>query len=321
MADPSPDGAVTLYQRLAGELAAQIRGGALRPGAQLPTVRAMAAERGLDPNTVNRAYRLLAQLGLVEAHARRGTVVRGLGAPTAGVDDLAPGALTCAGSHDFGLDLLTRELRAAGVAMTLRPGGSTAGLRELAAGRADLAGCHLLDDDGQGYNRDAVARLLPGRRLRLITLIEREQGLIVRRGNPRGLRAVADLAQPGVRLVNRQPGSGTRALLDRLLAAEGLPGAAVAGYERELPTHLAVAAAVAGGSADVGLGVAAAARALELDFVPLAHERYELALPEERLDAPWFGPLIETLAAPRFRSAVEALGGYDTTYTAWIRSI
>lgn len=309
-----------LYRQLADELAGMIVRGELREGQRLPTVRALAAERGLDRNTVNRAYHVLARRGLVVSHSRRGTVVRRQSAPPAPAPDAPAPTIVCAGSHDFGLDLLARELRGAGLHMTIRHGGSTAGLRELAAGRAHLAGSHLLDDDGAGYNRDALARLLPGRRVRLVTLAEREQGLIVPRGNPRRLREPADLARPGLRLANRQAGSGTRALLDRLLAAAAMPGEAIAGYERELPTHLAVAAAVAAGSADVGLGVAAAARALQLDFIPLASERYDLILPEESLDAPWFGPLIETLAAPRFRAAVEALGGYDATYTAWIRT-
>lgn len=311
----------SLYEQLADELAAAIRRGDWQPGQRLPTVRALAAKRGLDPSTVNRAYQALAQLGLVEAHARRGTIVRGALPPEPRAGDDAAMPVACACSHDFGLGLLARQLRAAGVDLRLRPEGSTAGLCELAAGRARLAGCHLLDDDGRGYNHDAVARLVPGRRLLLVTLVERAQGLIVPPGNPLALRSVVDLAATGARLANRQVGSGTRALLDRMLAAEGLGGAALVGYERELPTHLAVAAAVAGGSADAGLGVAAAAQALRLDFLPLAYERYDLVLPEESLSAPWFGPLIETLAAPRFHTALATLAGYDTTHTAWIRSV
>ncbi|NWG20715.1 MAG: GntR family transcriptional regulator [Chloroflexi bacterium] len=310
-----------VYERLAGELAAAIRRGDWRPGQCLPTVRALAAERGLDPNTVNRAYRMLAQLGLVEAHARRGTVVRTLACPaTTG----APGEarhISCDCSHDFGMNLLARQLQDAGVALELRICGSTAALRALASGETQLAGCHLIDDDGQHYNHDAAARLLPGRPLRIITLAERSQGLIVRQGNPLAIRSIADLARPGIRLANRQSGSGTRVLLDRILAAHGLTGAELNGYDRELPTHLAVAAAIASGSADVGFGVAAAAYALELDFFPITSERYELVLHEGSLDAPWFGPLIETMASPRFHTALKALGGYDTSYTAWIRSI
>lgn len=309
-----------LAKHLADELAAAIRRGELQPGQRLPTIRKLAAERRLDVTTVNRAYQELARLGLIESRSRRGTVVRSATPPPRLTPDGAAYAVTCVCSHDFGIDLLGRQLRSLGVSLSLHPDGSMAGLRGLAAGHADLAGSHLLDDDGNDYNNDAVARLLPGRRLLLITFVEREQGLIVRSGNPLGLRSIADVARTGARLANRQPGSGTRTLLERLLAAERLPGAAIVGYERELPTHLAVAAAVAGKSADVGLGVAAAAQALGLTFVPLSRERYDLVLPEEHQDAAWFGPLIETLAAPGFQSAIRALAGYDTARTAWMRS-
>jgi putative molybdopterin biosynthesis protein len=312
--------ATPLYQQIADELAAMIRSGELAVGSRLPTVRAFAAERGVDVNTVNRAYQLLAQQGLVESHARRGTCVRSgavaLDTPSGGALDLR-----CAGSHDFCLDLLARHLRPAGVRLTTEVTGSMGGLQALAAGRAALAGCHVLDSDGAGYNHDAVARRLPHRPVRLITLIEREQGLIVPRGNPRRISTIVDLAQPGIRLVNRQIGSGTRILFDRLLDQSRVPAHELAGYERAVDTHLAVAAAVAAGSADVGLGIAAAARALDLDFVPLVHERYDLVLLAESLGQPWFGPLIETLAAPRFRSAAEALGGYDGAHTGWFHHV
>jgi putative molybdopterin biosynthesis protein len=205
------------------------------------------------------------------------------------------------------------------VRLELRPSGSSAGLLALAAGEAQLAGTHLLDDDGAGYNQSAVRRALPGRDVRLVTLVERQQGLIVPRGNPLGLRGAQDLARPRLRVVNRQPGSGTRRLLDALLAQAGVRPASLAGYNREVETHLAAAAAVAAGSADVALGVAAAARALDLSFVPLASERYELALLAESLAAPWFGPLIEALASPAFRAEAEALGGYSAAHSAWIR--
>ncbi|MFL5807810.1 MAG: substrate-binding domain-containing protein, partial [Roseiflexaceae bacterium] len=269
-------------------------------------------------NTVNRAYQLLARQGLVESHARRGTVVCAGAVSLAASTDGAT-EVRCVGSHDFCLDLLARQLRPAGVQLTIHVTGSVAGLQALAAGRAMLAGCHLLDSDGTDYNHDAVARQLPRQSTRLITLIEREQGLIVPRGNPRRLRIVADLAQPALHLINRQTGSGTRLLFDRLLAQAGIAPDDLAGYDRVAETHLAVAAAVAAGSADVGLGIAAAARALDLDFVPLVQERYDLVLLSESLTQPWFGPLIETLAAPQFRTAAEALGGYDGTHTAWIR--
>jgi molybdate-binding protein len=309
----------SIYRPLADELAQAIRVGRWRPGERLPTVRALASERGLDPSTVNRAYQQLVAEGLVEARGRQGTLVRAQAGPADALAAMPGASLRCAGSHDFALGLLARHLRPHDLRLELALTGSSAGLRALAAGQAQLAGTHLLDDDGIGYNRDAVDRLVPGRALRLLTLFEREQGLLVARGNPLGLRNISDLAQPGVHLVNRQAGSGTRVLLDRLLSAAGIPGDAISGYAREVTTHLEVAAAVAGGSADVGLGIGAAARALDLGFIPLIRERYELVLPDESLAAPWFGPLIETIASPAFRAETEALGGYDLAYSAWMR--
>ncbi|NTU83399.1 MAG: GntR family transcriptional regulator, partial [Chloroflexales bacterium] len=182
-----------IYWKLAHEFAARIREGAVEAGAALPTVRALAEERGIDRNTVTRAYALLAAWGLVTADGRRGTRVCMPPLPALAV--LPPGAATlvrCAGSHDFCLDVLARLLRTRGVQLEAQPTGSTAGLEALAAGEAQIAGTHLLDDDGAGYNQSAVRRTLPGRDVRLVTLIERQQGLIVPRGTPLGLRAAQD---------------------------------------------------------------------------------------------------------------------------------
>lgn len=323
MSQPSPqDAATPLYRRLADELAARIRAGELAPDAPLPTVRELAAERGVDRNTVARAYGLLASWGLVAASGRRGTRVRRPALPAlaeAASDAGVP--VRCAGSHDFCLDVLARMVRPAGVRLLLSPTGSSAGLRALALGEAQLAGAHLLDDDGAGYNASAARRALPGRELALVRLVERWQGLIVPRGNPLGLRSADDLLRPGLRIVNRQQGSGTRCLLDALLTRRGASPTGVAGYEREVATHLAAAAAVAAGGADVALGVAAAARALDLSFIPLVGEQYDLVLLAESLAAPWFGPLIEALASPLFRAEVEALGGYDASHSAWTRRV
>lgn len=317
-----PSGYRPLYRRLADEFAVRIRDGALPPGATLPTVRALAEERGIDRNTATRAYALLAAWGLVTMGGRRGTRVRTPTSPRL-PEPTQDGAVAvrCVGSHDFCLDVLARLLRPTGVRLDILPAGSTAGLLALATGDADLAGTHLLDDDSTGYNHAAVRRLLPGRDVRLLTLVERQQGLIVPRDNPHGLCAVEDLARPGLQLINRQPGSGTRRLLDAFLTRAGLRPADLAGYGREVETHLAAAAAVAAGSADVALGVAAAARALDLGFVPLTSERYDLVLLAHSLQAPWFGPLIETLASPAFRAEAEALGGYNAAQSAWIRRV
>jgi putative molybdopterin biosynthesis protein len=146
-----------------------------------------------------------------------------------------------------------------------------------------------------------------------VRLVHREQGLLVAPGNPLGLSGVADLARPGLTYVNRQRGAGTRVLLDYELARSGIDPADVVGYEREEPTHLAVAAAIASGRADCGMGVLAAARAFGLDFVPVTREPYDLVLERDALGLPLLAPFWDLLQSPVFRSAVEDLGGYETT--------
>jgi len=225
----------------------------------------------------------------------------------------------CLGSHDFCLDLLARRLRATSpkVRLICTAAGSTAGLIAVGAGEAHLAGIHLLDPATGDYNRPFVNRLVPDVAIRLVTLVHREQGLIVQRGNPLKLYDVADLARPGVRFADRQAGSGTHLLLDHLLGQCGLTLEQVT-LTRELTTHLAVAAAVASGAADAGLGVRAAASALDLDFVPLATERYDLAFRRADETAPWLAALLETLASPALRADIEGLEGYDASHIAWM---
>ena len=146
----------------------------------------------------------------------------------------------------------------------------------------------------------------------MVRLAHRAQGLIVAPGNPLGLAGIEGLAREGVRYVNRQRGAGTRVLLDHELARRSLDAEAVRGYEREEPTHLAVAAAVAAGRADAGLGVLAAARAFDLGFVPVADEPYDLVLARSDFDSDLLAPLWALLGSADFRVQVEALGGYDT---------
>ena len=145
----------------------------------------------------------------------------------------------------------------------------------------------------------------------VIRLVHREQGLLVAPGNPLGLGGIEDLASPGVRYVNRQRGAGTRVLLDHLLSQLGIAPDSITGYAREEPTHLAVAAAVAAGRADAGLGIMAAAAPFGLDFVPVAREPYDLVVAPGALDGPQLAPLWSLLRDPGFQASVEALGGYS----------
>lgn len=219
-------------------------------------------------------------------------------------------ALVAQGSHDLTLDLICQELARRGRRLTSTNVGSLGGLLALRRGHAHLAGCHLIDPESGEYNLAYVRRYLPERAILLLRLVERVQGLVVAEGNPLGLRELADLAAGGVRYVNRQQGAGTRVLLDYELERGGISSKQIDGYEREEFTHLTVAAAVASGSADAGLAIQAAAEALDLGFVPLFEERYDLAVPREIYDSEKFLPLLELLADPEFQSTVAALPGY-----------
>jgi putative molybdopterin biosynthesis protein len=218
------------------------------------------------------------------------------------------------GSHDLVLDLAASALRERDPRLTLASSnvGSLGGLMAVRDGLCHLAGSHLLDPATGAYTLPYVDRLLPDHDTAVIRLVHRAQGLLVAPGNPLGLAGIEDLVRPGLRYVNRQRGAGTRVLLDHELAQRGIEPAEVHGYEREEHTHLAVAAAVAAGRADCGLGVLAAAHAFELDFVPIAREPYDLVLWRSTVEEPLLDPLWELLAAPDFRKAVEGLGGYDT---------
>jgi putative molybdopterin biosynthesis protein len=219
------------------------------------------------------------------------------------------------GSHDLVLDLLAQFLaeRAPGMRLTSANAGSLGGMVALRRGEAHLGGSHLLHPQTGEYNVAYVQQYLPDRPVALITLTRREQGLIVAHGNPKRIVGLADLARADVRYVNRQRGAGTRVLLDYRLGELGIDPAGVQGYEREEVTHLAVAAAVAGGVADCGLGIRAAARALELDFAPVEWERYDLVIPREYYASALLAPLLALLHDETFRAAVRELPGYDPT--------
>ena len=220
------------------------------------------------------------------------------------------------GSHDLALDLLSNALarRTPGASLASANVGSLGGLLALARGEAHLAGTHLLDEGTGEYNVSYIQRHLAGRSVVLVHLAGRVQGLIVPPGNPRQITSLADLARPDVQFVNRQRGSGTRVLLDYKLRELGLNARSVRGYEREQYTHLAVAADVASGAADAALGILAAARALNLEFVPLFNEQYQLVIPREHYDSAVLAPLRAIIRGEEFRQEVNALGGYDVTH-------
>lgn len=218
------------------------------------------------------------------------------------------------GSHDLTLDLLAQYLAERGGGLSSANVGSQGGLVALRRGEAHLAGSHLLDPETGEYNVSYVRRYLPETPVVLITLVGRDQGLIVPAGNPKGLFTLADLYREDVRFVNRQRGAGTRVLLDYELGKLAFKTRGIQGYDFEEYTHLAVAAAVASDAADCGLGIAAAARALGLDFVPLFKERYDLVIPRAHYDSALLQPLLAVLEDPRFRAEVAQLSGYDVRH-------
>ncbi len=219
------------------------------------------------------------------------------------------------GSHDLTLDVLADHLRRQYPHLTLASSnvGSYGGLLALGRGEAHLAGSHLLDETSGEYNVDFIRKLLPEQRMVVLGFVGRTQGLIVPQGNPRQIATLHDLARPDVAFINRQRGAGTRVLLDYHLRQLGIDPRHIQGYERQEFTHLAVAAAVKSGAADCGLGILAAARALDLDFIPLDEERYDLIIPRNFYHSELLQPLLAVIRSDPFRTAVEGLGGYRTS--------
>jgi putative molybdopterin biosynthesis protein len=224
-------------------------------------------------------------------------------------------SLLAVGSHDMLLDLLSDFLnrRLPGSSLSSAHVGSLAGLMALKRGECHLAGTHLIDEQTGEYNLSWLSRFFAEGEVALVHLASREQGLIVPKGNPKGLSGLRDLAHGDLLFINRQRGSGTRQLLDFLLKREALAVEGINGYHRELYTHLAVAAAVKTGGADVGLGILAAAKALDLDFIPIASERYDLAVRPEVFRMPQMEALLEIVREEAFRAEVQRLGGYDVS--------
>jgi len=219
------------------------------------------------------------------------------------------------GSHDNILDLLASFLMRHDPAYRLASShvGSMGGLAALADGSALFAGSHLFDLESGDYNFPFLDKYLSGVPLAVINLAVRQQGLILAKGNPKKIAGVGDLGRVGIRFVNRQRGAGTRILFDWSLTRAGITPERVTGYDFEEFTHMAVAVNVQSGAADCGMGIFAAAKALGLDFIPVARERYDLVIPEAYLDDPRVRAMLEIIADPAFTSRVNALGGYETS--------
>jgi molybdate-binding protein len=302
-----------MVQTLTQTLASQIADGRWPAGSAMPSTRALAAELGCAPGTVARAYGELREAGLIAGRDRARARVEPGSRPRARWWLAGGRRLRLAGSDDPALDAL---IRAAGEAVEVvaGPRGSVRGLEAIARGQADACALHLVHAESGRYNDPYVRRLLPGEPIVLVHLWRREVGLVVARGNPLGLRGVADLARR--RVAWRARGSGSRLLLERLLAEAGVETLPESGEPAD--SHLAVAAAVAAGAADAGLAVRAVAEACELDFAGIAVEPFELAMRQEAVGSA--AGLLARLRDPAFADRVSALGGYDLTDSGTQRS-
>jgi excisionase family DNA binding protein len=229
--------------------------------------------------------------------------------------------LLAAGSDDPSLGIL-QELYIKNRAPTsffLATVGSSAGLEAIRDGVADLALAHLLDQATGEYNLPYLREIIPSGAT-AVSLFNRELGLVVRAGNPLGLRKLPDLVRTGLRIINRQKGSGTRVYLDQELARLGIEPNQIDGYEQHVVTHLEVGLKVLQGEADTGLATRAAARLLGLDFSPLTQERFDILIVKDRFFSRGVQALIEIVCSREFRTRVEALGGYDTSDSGRIQA-
>lgn len=227
------------------------------------------------------------------------------------------------GSHDLCISWIATHFDDIANGCTLTPefSGSLGGLIALAQGKADLAGCHLWDEESDTYNIPFIKRLLPGRVTALVTLAHRRLGLIVPAGNPAGITSLRDLTRSGLQFINRQPGSGTRVWLDAQIRKLNITAVDINGYQNEKNTHSKIAQAIADNQADFGLGLEAAARSYGLGFIPLVLERYDLVIPKEAYTIPAIQGLVKWLASHAAKQEISSLAGYDTHLTGqmeWI---
>jgi putative molybdopterin biosynthesis protein len=221
--------------------------------------------------------------------------------------------LTVIGSHDITIDILADEIRRQGQNIRISSAnvGSLGGILAVRNGLCHMAGTHLLDPETGEYNIPYIKKYLKGHKVRLFHLVMREQGLIVSKGNPKSIQGIKDLVREDILFMNRQAGSGTRVLLDDQIKRLGIESGRIKGYDQEEFTHMAVAVDVLSGAADCGMGIYAAAKALDLDFVAVAQEQYDLIVPAHLADQEPLRLVLATIRSQAFRERVMTLGGYD----------
>ncbi len=229
--------------------------------------------------------------------------------------------LVAIGSHDPLLDEISDIMRRAwgDISMSSSHVGSMGGIMAVRRGEAHVAGTHLLDEKTGSYNTAFIKKYFPKGGVRLIECVNRSQGLMLPHGNPKRITGIKDLAASGIRYVNRQKGSGTRVLCDYLCKNNAIDTGSIYGYDREEYTHTSVAALIAAGSADAGLGIYSAAKLYGLDFVPICDEQYDLLVPDYAWDTPLIRKLLETLQSGEFRLRLAELGGYTLKNPGTVR--
>ena len=229
-----------------------------------------------------------------------------------GSEEKLRNTLVVIGSHDPLLDELGNMMHSdnAKVYMSSSHVGSMGGIMAMRRKESHAAGCHLLDTETGEYNLSFMRKYFPNRDVRLLRCVGRQQGLMLQEGNPLGIGSFADVAGNGVRYVNRQKGSGTRILTDWLCAQNGIGGDRIYGFDREELTHTSVAAQIACGSADAGMGIFSAAQLYGLDFLPVCIEEYDLIIPDYAWDTPMVRQLVATLKSDAFKEKILSMGGY-----------
>jgi excisionase family DNA binding protein len=222
--------------------------------------------------------------------------------------------LLAAGSDDPSLGIL-RDLYASrerSIPLFMATIGSSGGLTAVRDGVADFAFSHLLDATTGNYNLPFVEKMMPSR-VALVSLFHRELGLLLKGGNPLGIRTLSDLIRSGVRIINRQPGSGTRHFIDQEFSKLGVDPKSVNGYDDFVTTHFDVGLKILRGEADTGIATRATARLLGVNFISLTQERFDIVIAKDRFFSPGISALLETVGSPEFRNRIDAMGGYDTS--------
>lgn len=227
------------------------------------------------------------------------------------------------GSHDLAFDKLIADFEKINSDFTIlsMPVGSLDGLVALRQGMAHLSGCHLYDSGTNLYNQPYIKHILPDQQVKMITLAHRTQGLIVKHGNPMQVSGFQDVARQGITFINRNRGSGTRIWLDNKLKEFGINPETVVGYTKELNSHTGVAQAIKRGTADIGIGLIAAAVMEKLDFIPLFDEQYDLVIPGEQIDDPAIQEMLDYISTAGYRQSIDSLEGYGAEKTGTLLNV